>query len=68
MQNKDKPNIIDAYSQTQQGPLVGRGNDVLARAENIKDNNEDFTDSLATPSIEDVQHGKTYGKKEYHGI
>ncbi|HCW52713.1 MAG TPA: hypothetical protein DG753_03000 [Clostridium sp.] len=68
MQNKDKSDIVDAYSQNQQGPLTGRGNEVFARAENITNKNEEFTDSLSTPSLKDVQHGETYGKKEYHGI
>lgn len=68
MQNKDKSDIVNEYSKIQQSPLVGRGNEVLTRAEDIKDNNEEFTDALATPSLEDVQHGETYDKKEYHGI
>lgn len=68
MGNKHKSNIINEYSKTQQGSLVGRGNEVLTRAENIKDDNEKFTDSLDTPPLEDVTHGETYGEKEYHGI
>ena len=68
MQNKDKSNITDDYSKIQQGPLVGRGNEVLTRAEDITDNTENFTNSLAAPPLEDVQHGEKYGKKEYHGI
>lgn len=68
MANKDKSNIINEYSKTQQGSLVGRGNEVLTRAESIKDDNEKFTDSLDTPPLEDVKHGETYGTKEYHGI
>lgn len=68
MENKNKSNIVNDYSKFQQGSLVGKGNGVLTRSEDIKDNNENFTDALATPSLEDVQHGETYGKKEYHGI
>ncbi|MGM9934760.1 hypothetical protein [uncultured Clostridium sp.] len=68
MQNKDKSNITNEYSKIHQGSLVGRGNEVLTRAENIKDNNEKFTDALDTPPLEDVKHGETYGEKEYHGI
>lgn len=66
--NKDKSNIINEYSKTQQGSLVGRGNEVLTRAEDIKDTGENFTNALDTPPLEDVEHGETYGKKEYHGI
>lgn len=68
MANKHKSNIINEYSKTQQGSLVGRGNEVLTRAENIKDDNKNFTNSLDTPPLEDVKHGETYGEKEYHGI
>lgn len=68
MQDKDKSNIVNEYSKIQQGSLVGKGNEVLTRAENIKDDNEEFTHSLDTPPLEDITHGETYGDKEYHGI
>lgn len=68
MQNKSKSNVADDYSKLQQGSLVGKGNEVLARAENIKDTKKDYANSIDTPPLEDVEHGKTYGKKEYHGI
>lgn len=68
MENKNKSDVLNDYSNIDQGPLVGRGNEVLARAENIKDKNEHFTDALAATPLEEAQHGETYGKKEYHGI
>ena len=68
MPNKDKSNIIDEYAKIQQGSLVGRWNEVLVRPENIKDNNENFTDALDSPSLEEVMRGENYGGKEYHGI
>ncbi|MDO5517956.1 MAG: hypothetical protein Q4F66_10395 [Clostridium sp.] len=68
MQNKDKSDIVDEYSKIQQGPLVGIGNEVLTRAEDIEDKNDKFTDALATKPLDEAQHGETYGKKEYHGI
>lgn len=68
MHNKDKSNIINEYSKIQQGSLVGKGNEVLTRADDIKDDNEKFTNSIDTPPLKDVTHGETYGDKEYHGI
>lgn len=68
MQNKDKSNIVNEYSKIQQGPLVGRGNEVLTRAGDMKDSHEQYADSLDTPSLNEVEHGENYDGKEYHGI
>lgn len=68
MQNKDKSDIVNEYSKIQQGSLVGMGNELLTRAEDIKDDKEKFTNSIDSPPLKDVTHGKTYGDKEYHGI